>query len=96
MVSRSPNISRMIDKMIRKGLIRRHRDRGDRRVIINRITSKGMKAMAGCDRSVGRFLDKLACLAPRERQVLVDGLDRVRRSAAVETVRQRLGLATAP
>lgn len=96
MVSRSPNISRMVEKMIRKGLIRRQRDRSDRRVILNRITPRGLKIMAQCDRSVGGFLDKLGCLDRRELRGLCEVLDRVRRSAAVETVRQRLGAATAP
>jgi DNA-binding MarR family transcriptional regulator len=42
MVNRSPDITRLIDRLVRRGLVRRVRARTDRRLSVTRITAKGI------------------------------------------------------
>jgi DNA-binding MarR family transcriptional regulator len=46
MVSRDPDITRLLDRMEVRGLISRARDGQDRRVVKAQITSKGLKLLA--------------------------------------------------
>jgi DNA-binding MarR family transcriptional regulator len=45
MVNRSPDVTRLIDGLVRRGLVRRQRGRTDRRVSLTRITPKGLALM---------------------------------------------------
>src|SRR5262245_37608673 len=49
LVSRSPNITRLLDKLIAKGLARRERDAADRRQAVIHITPKGSELLGRCD-----------------------------------------------
>jgi DNA-binding MarR family transcriptional regulator len=42
LVNPSPDVTRLIDRLARRGLVRRLRDRRDRRVSLTRITAKGV------------------------------------------------------
>jgi DNA-binding MarR family transcriptional regulator len=42
MVNRAPDMTRLIDRLARRGLVRRTRSRSDRRVSLTRITPKGI------------------------------------------------------
>lgn len=42
LVHPSPDVTRLIDRLARRGLVRRLRDRHDRRVSLTRITPKGL------------------------------------------------------
>ena len=42
MVNPSPDVTRLIDRLARKGLVRRLRARTDRRLSLTRITSRGL------------------------------------------------------
>jgi DNA-binding MarR family transcriptional regulator len=42
MVNRSPDVTRLIDRLARRGLVRRTRARIDRRLSVTRITDKGV------------------------------------------------------
>jgi DNA-binding MarR family transcriptional regulator len=42
MVNRAPDITRLIDRLARRGLVRRGRSPGDRRLSVTRITPKGL------------------------------------------------------
>ncbi len=46
MVSKVPDVSRLLDRMEEMGLIRRVRDDADRRHVTARITSKGLEVVA--------------------------------------------------
>jgi DNA-binding MarR family transcriptional regulator len=45
MVNPSPDVTRLIDGLARRGLVRRQRGRTDRRVSVARITPKGLELM---------------------------------------------------
>jgi len=49
MIDRAPNATRLTDKLIAKGLVRRERCAEDRRVIYVRITPKGLELLARID-----------------------------------------------
>ena len=42
MVNRAPDVTRLIDRLARRGLVRRMRARTDRRLSLTRITDKGL------------------------------------------------------
>lgn len=50
MITRDPDITRLLDRMERRKLISRHRDSKDRRVVLARITSEGLDLLARLDR----------------------------------------------
>src|SRR5262245_28235588 len=45
MVNPSPDVTRLIDRLVRRGLVRRQRGRTDRRLSVTRITPKGLALM---------------------------------------------------
>lgn len=45
MITRDPDITRLLDRLERRGLVARSRDRHDRRVIMARITDAGRKIL---------------------------------------------------
>ena len=46
LISRAPDITRMIDRLEERGLVRRERQTGDRRVVKVGITDAGLKLLA--------------------------------------------------
>lgn len=69
MITRDPDVTRLLDRMEKRGLISRSRDEKDRRVVLTRITPQGMKLLSGLDLSV---------LAAHRRQLGHLGADRLR------------------
>lgn len=49
MVVRSPDITRLLDRLAAKGLIARRRDDADRRVVVSQITAVGLDLLAELD-----------------------------------------------
>jgi DNA-binding MarR family transcriptional regulator len=49
MIARDPDITRLLDRLERRGLIRRARDQQDRRVIATRITKQGLRILKELD-----------------------------------------------
>jgi MarR family transcriptional regulator, organic hydroperoxide resistance regulator len=49
MVTRDPDITRLLDRMEKSGLIERHRESNDRRVITARISKEGLRLLAEFD-----------------------------------------------
>lgn len=49
MVSRDPDVTKMLDRLEKRGLTLRERDHKDRRVIITRITDEGLKLLKELD-----------------------------------------------
>ena len=90
LISRSPNITRLVDKLIEKGLARRDRSAQDRRQAVVRITPAGLKLTAQCDRAIDSVLGKLRCLSDAEMKTAVGLLDRIRGAVAVSTVQESL------
>lgn len=59
MVNRDPDITRLIDRLERRGLVVRSREGRDRRVITIRITVMGLELLASIDRPVQEFNRKM-------------------------------------
>ena len=49
LITRDPDLTRLLDRMELRGLVTRTRDERDRRVVTVRIASKGLKALDGLD-----------------------------------------------
>ena len=85
MLSRSPNITRLLDKLIAKKLARRSRPKEDRRVVIISLTPQGLKLLAHLDGIVDNVFDSFPPTTNAEMESLLDVLDRVREHMAVKT-----------
>jgi DNA-binding MarR family transcriptional regulator len=59
MINRDPDITRLLDRLERRGLVARRREGQDRRVIITRITPTGLELLHGLDRPIEEFNRKL-------------------------------------
>jgi len=55
MISRDPDITRLLDRLERRGLVRRSRGQKDRRVIKTRIAPAGLELLKNLDRKVAEF-----------------------------------------
>lgn len=63
MVTRDSDITRLIDRLVQRGLVTRERDAADRRVVLSRITERGLtllrrldQPIAGCHQRLLRHL----------------------------------------
>ena len=52
MITRDPDITRLLDRMEKRGLISRCRETKDRRTVMARITAEGLKVLARLDEPV--------------------------------------------
>ena len=52
MITRDPDITRLLDRLEKRNLISRHRDTRDRRAVMTRITPDGLKLLARLDEPV--------------------------------------------
>lgn len=59
MVNRDPDITRLVDRLERRGLVARSREGPDRRVITTRITPAGLELLQSLDRPVEEFNRKM-------------------------------------
>jgi DNA-binding MarR family transcriptional regulator len=91
MVARSPNITRLIDKMAAKGLAERHTVESDRRVVRISVTPRGRGLLMELDEAVESMLAKLGAIEPGRLRALVGLLDVVREKLAVPTAREAMG-----
>ena len=79
MVEKSPNTTRLCDKLLDKGLILRNRSEADRRVVFLKISEKGLELLADIDKveptQVEKFWENLTV---EEANTLSDLLDKLR------------------
>ena len=52
MITRDPDITRLLDRLEKRGLISRSRETKDRRMVMTRITPQGLKLLARLDEPV--------------------------------------------
>jgi DNA-binding MarR family transcriptional regulator len=80
MLERSPNsVSMLIDRMVKAGLVRRTRDRKDRRAVNVTLTSKGEKALEPAAPVDWEFIQKILLTLPNEDKLaLTDMLEMVK------------------
>jgi MarR family transcriptional regulator, organic hydroperoxide resistance regulator len=82
MLTRDPDITRLLDRLEKRGLLRRERDGVDRRVIHSRITSEGLGILDHLDQPIEESNRRLmAHLGPQRLQVLIDLLGELREFA---------------
>ncbi len=83
MITRDPDVTRLIDRLERGRLVERTRERTDRRVITVRITRRGLALLAGLDQPILDGHRELMAGVPRSHlKELSDLLDEVRNKAA--------------
>jgi DNA-binding MarR family transcriptional regulator len=79
MVTRAPNLTRLVDKLETKGLLARTRSTEDRRVVTLRITSKGLDLLESLDGPVlEATLDAARGLGSEHPATLIHLLNRLR------------------
>jgi len=78
-LGRSPNsVSMLVDRMVKAGLVKRTRDRKDRRVVNVTVTGKGEKALKPAEPAGWEFIQKiLSALSYEEKNVLANLLEKV-------------------
>jgi DNA-binding MarR family transcriptional regulator len=82
MINRDPDITRLLDRLERRGLVARSREGRDRRVIITRINQAGLELLRGLDRPIEEFNRKqLGHLSEQQLRALVKLLEAVREQA---------------
>jgi len=81
MVEKSPNTTRLMDKLIDKGLIERVRCEHDRRVVYVMITNEGLSLLSQLDNDLLDADDFMKNLTEKEAKLLSDLLDKIREKA---------------
>jgi DNA-binding MarR family transcriptional regulator len=59
MISHDPDITRLLDRLVKRGLVERTREEKDRRVITTRITTEGLELLKKMDGAVNDFPKEL-------------------------------------
>ena len=80
MIEKSPNTTRLMDKLIDKGLIERTRCEDDRRVVFVKISENGLSVLSEIDINTDINLLINAGLTDEEANTLSDLLDKTRAS----------------
>lgn len=82
MITRDPDITRLLDRLEKRGLISRNRGDKDRRVVLARITAAGLHLLAGLDDPISNMHRKLlGHLGPARLKALATLLAVCRRGA---------------
>jgi DNA-binding MarR family transcriptional regulator len=81
MLTRMPDMTRLLDRMEEAGLVARTRDADDRRLVLTRITKQGRKLVDSLDAPVSELhQSKLGHLTPTQLRTLIDLLTLARTS----------------
>ncbi len=79
LISQEPDITRLLDRLERNGLIRRERDRKDRRIVLSRITMEGLAQLKKLDGIVEACVEQmLAHMHTAELQQMIARLEQAR------------------
>ena len=79
MITRDPDITRLLDRLDERGWISRARSLEDRRAVITRITEQGKKLLASMDPEVRKIPAKvMKHFDDKELRALIDLLEKVR------------------
>ena len=82
MINRDPDITRLVDRLEKRGLVARSRSKMDRRVVQASITLAGLELLRGLDGPVSEFVrGLLGHLSPQRVQTLIDLLDEAQRDS---------------
>lgn len=79
MLERTPGITRLVDRLEEKGLVRRQRSQEDRRCVLCTVTEEGLELLAELEEPVDRAdRDVVSMLDEDEVKELIGYLDRIR------------------
>ena len=79
MITRDPDVTRLLDRLEKRGLISRHREARDRRTVMARIRPDGLKMLARLDEPVlAAHRRQLGHLGPRRLRELAELLSAAR------------------
>jgi DNA-binding MarR family transcriptional regulator len=79
MLTRMPDMTRLLDRMEEAGLVTRSRERDDRRMVLTRITERGRELLGQIDRPMSDLhRDQLNRLTDEQLRSLIDLLTAVR------------------
>jgi DNA-binding MarR family transcriptional regulator len=79
MINRDPDITRLLDRLERQSLIRRGRERKDRRIIRACITPRGLELLRGLDAEIAKFhRDLLGHMGGSQLKSMIDLLETAR------------------
>jgi DNA-binding MarR family transcriptional regulator len=79
MVKRDPDVTRVLDRLVRRGLVTRDRREDDRRVVVGRITPEGLALLAELDEPLAEVhRAQTAHMEPADLDRLVSLLERLR------------------
>ena len=79
MIEHSPGITRLLDKLEARGMVRRERQTHDRRLVLCFITQPGLDLLTGLDGPINDyFREELVCLSDAELVSLLEMLGRLR------------------
>lgn len=82
MITRDPDVTRLLDRLEKRGLIQRCRETSDRRVVSARITPQGLTLLAKLDQPVQQVhRQQLGRLGPKRLKALAELLRVIRRQA---------------
>jgi DNA-binding MarR family transcriptional regulator len=79
MISRDPDVTRLLDRLEARGLLTRRRDEKDRRVITARLSPEGQRLLKGLDRPIAEAARQpLQHLGEPRLRVFIELLERAR------------------
>ena len=79
MITRDPDITRLLDRLAKRGLIARRRETKDRRVVLTRMTSQGLELLGRLDAPVQKVhRQQLGHLGRNRLKTLTELLESVR------------------
>ena len=79
MLSRMPDMTRLLDRMEEAGLVTRSRERDDRRMVLTQITARGRELLGELDRPMAQLhREQLSELSDEQLRSLIDLLTLVR------------------
>ena len=84
LVTRDPDVTRLLDRMEKRGLVSRSRDAADRRIVTIRLSADGLALLADLD-GMRRVDELLGHLGPRRLDQLIELLAAVRDGVAALT-----------
>jgi DNA-binding MarR family transcriptional regulator len=79
MITRVPDVTRLLDRLEKSGLITRDRDRDDRRHVTARISAKGSDLLEKAASAGSAIEQRFERLNQEELRVLITALDELRR-----------------
>ncbi len=81
MITRDPDVTRLLDRMQKMGWIERARDTKDRRVVVTRITKPGLDLLKQIDKPLDAFNEQeMGRLGQRKLRALLELLDEIRQA----------------